>query len=184
MKSARNLGGVPASAPLLADDILEFHAARLLLLFSICGIAGRIDGLTKMAKLDFFVRYPDFFAQVCKTLEPDVSVPDAAVESAMIRHHYGPWDTRYYQILAYLEGRGLLQARQDNTAFIFSLTAAGKELAGGLKKEAAFADLCGRMKQVKHVLGGKSGTWIKNLIYRTFKEEIASRRLGETIRKT
>lgn len=183
MRSARHLGDVPASAPLLAEDILEFHAARLLLLFSICGTAGRIDGLTKMAKLDFFVRYPDFFAQVCETLDHKVNVSEGAVESAMIRHHYGPWDTRYYQILAYLEGRGLLQTRQNNNAFIFSLTDAGKQLSSGLKKEAAFGDLCERMKQVKQVLGKKSGTWIKNLIYRTFKEEIAARRLGETIRK-
>ena len=62
MKSAKQIAKVPAGVQLRADDIVEFHAARLLLLFDLCGTSGRIDSLTKMAKLDFFVRYPDFFA--------------------------------------------------------------------------------------------------------------------------
>ena len=49
MKSITNLGLQPASLPAVADDLLEFHAARLLLLFRICGIRDRIDGLTEMA---------------------------------------------------------------------------------------------------------------------------------------
>jgi hypothetical protein len=43
MKSIRNLADQPASIPIVADDVLEFHAARLLMLFKICGTAGRID---------------------------------------------------------------------------------------------------------------------------------------------
>ena len=64
MKSLNRLGARSVSLPLSADDIVEFHAARLLLLLSVCGVAGRIDGLTKMAKLDFFARYPDFFLKL------------------------------------------------------------------------------------------------------------------------
>jgi hypothetical protein len=56
------MGNAPVSLPLSADNIVEFHAARILLLISLCGTSNRIDGLTKMAKLDFFVRYPNFFA--------------------------------------------------------------------------------------------------------------------------
>ena len=61
MKSLSRVGTLPMSLPLSADDIVEFHAARLILLMHICGVAGRIEGLTKMAKLDFFARYPSFF---------------------------------------------------------------------------------------------------------------------------
>src|ERR1035441_3744832 len=61
MRSLNHLGSSPMSLPLSADDIVEFHAARLLLLVDICGTGGRIDGLTKMAKMDFFARYPQFF---------------------------------------------------------------------------------------------------------------------------
>ena len=46
MKSLRNLAKHPAGIPVLADDVLEFHALRLLLLLKVCGTSGRIDGLT------------------------------------------------------------------------------------------------------------------------------------------
>jgi hypothetical protein len=62
MKSLHHLGNQSLGLPLSADSVVEFHAARLLLLLNLCGTAGRIDGLTKLAKLDFFVRYPDFYA--------------------------------------------------------------------------------------------------------------------------
>ena len=69
MKSIKQIGFAPVSLPLSADNIVEFHAARILLLISLCGTGNRIDGLTKMAKLDFFVRYPDLFA-VAKNASP------------------------------------------------------------------------------------------------------------------
>ena len=60
-RSLNRIAGRSIALPLSADDIIEFHLARLLLLLKFCGTAGRIEGLTKMAKLDFFARYPDFF---------------------------------------------------------------------------------------------------------------------------
>jgi hypothetical protein len=108
MKSVKSLGNSPAGLPISADDLLEFHAGRLLLLFKFCGTAGRIDGLTKMAKLDFFVRYPQFFEKACKVLGSQTEPSTRTVESSMIRFHYGPWDDRYYHVLGYLEAKGLL----------------------------------------------------------------------------
>src|SRR5687767_7785179 len=172
MRSAKHVGDVPVGVQLRADDVLEFHAARLLLVFLVCGTAGRIDSLTKLAKLDFFVRYPDFFAELCRNLGLPVEDPTASTESAMVRHHYGPWDARYYQVLGYLEGRGLIETRLKGNAFDLRLTSAGHSAATTLKKDAAFARLCDHMRRVKKVLGRKSGTAIKNLIYQTFEKEI------------
>jgi hypothetical protein len=91
MKSRKNLADRPAAAPLAADDILEFHAGRLLLLLITCGgTTGTISGLTKMAKLDFFVRYPDFFSAALAEGLRRKAVRTDAVEAAMVRHHYGP----------------------------------------------------------------------------------------------
>lgn len=181
MKSTKHIGDVPAAAQLRADDILEFHAARLLLVFLICGTAGRIDSLTKLAKLDFFVRYPDFFAQVCRQLGLRLDGLSGSTESAMVRHHYGPWDQRYYQLLAYLEGRGLIEAQSTGNAFDLRLTKKGRDKASSLRKDHAFGSLCDHMRQVKKVLGRKSGSALKNLIYQTFQTEVAQRPLGESI---
>lgn len=55
MKSYSKMGGYPESLAMPADEVLELHAARLLLLIKLCGVKGeKISGLTKLAKLDFF----------------------------------------------------------------------------------------------------------------------------------
>ena len=182
MKSIRNLSNQSASLPLMADDILEFHAGRLLLLFKICGVNNRIEGLTKMAKLDFFVRYPEFFAVACKHLGKDHEGLPSPVESEMVRHHYGPWDRRYYHVLAYLEGRGLIEACQDGATIVLGLSTKGDEIAGQLSKQPAYEQLTSHMRSVKRVLGARKGASLKKMIYELFDEEVARLSMGEVIR--
>jgi hypothetical protein len=189
MKSLARLGGHSISLPLAADDIVEFHAARLLLLLSICGTSGRIDGLTKLAKLDFFARYPDFFeaarsaSEVRKNEIESATEARFAVESAMVRHHYGPWDKRYYHVLASLEGTDLITVTKEGNAYRIALTARGAERAKALSAKASFEPLLERMRQVKKTFGGKSGSSLKNLIYELFDEEVGKRPMGAVITK-
>ena len=171
----------PAALPIMADDLVEYHAARLLLLFRVCGKKDRIEGLTKLAKLDFFVRYPEFFEQVCHHLGLTPAVSVRTRESGMVRFHYGPWDKRYYQVLAYLEGRELVCVSKEGSTFVFRLTPKGVQLADHLRKASAFDDLVAQMKAVKKVLGPKSGSAIKNLIYKVFDKEVGAKALGEAI---
>ncbi len=188
MRSVNRIGTRAVSLPLLADDVVEFHAARLLLLFSLCGISGRIDGLTKMAKLDFFARYPEFFAAARKASAPDQadddfpeSESDTAIEGAMVRHHYGPWDKRYYHILAYLEAKCLITVARHGNAYRLCLTEDGKKRAKAIAGRASFGPLVDRMRQIKKVFGNKSGSTLKNLIYRLFDEQVGQRPMGEVI---
>lgn len=184
MKSLAQLGMQPAGLPLAADDIVEFHAARLLLLLSICGTGGRIDGLTKLAKLDFFARYPEFFAMARAAVQeqPAQSAVDAGVvESAMVRHHYGPWDKRYYHVLAMLEGKGLVAVSKSARSYQISLTDEGKRRAKALALKASFQTLVTRMREVKKVFGSKRGSALKELIYKLFDEEVARRPMGKVI---
>src|SRR5690606_36452452 len=147
-------------------------AARLLLLMHICGVAGRIDGLTKMAKLDFFTRYPDFFevARAAVGKAPDGAERDTsqnegdAVEASMVRHHYGPWDKRYYHVLAHLEAKQLINVGKQNKSYQISLTDLGGERAKLIAERASFAPLVQRLRQVKAVFGSRSGTFLKDLI--------------------
>lgn len=183
MRSARNLKSYPAGRPLGADDVLEFHAARLLLLLHLCGKDGAIEGLTKLAKLDFFARYPAFFARACEHLgRPKVAVDDS-VEATMVRHHYGPWDHRYYHLLAYLEATESIEVRKSGAkAFRFSLTERGTAIATALAARDQFGSLSDHMRQVKKVLGPRNGESLKKLIYAIFQNEVAERPLGDVIR--
>ena len=182
MKSIRNLGNYPAGRPLVSDEIVELHAARLLLLLHHCGTRGRIDGLTKLAKLDFFVRYPAFFARACEALKTPVSGLPESSESAMVRHHYGPWDHRYYHVLAYLEGRGLVAVTKEGAkTHRFQHTPCGTAASKELAQEPSFRVIGELMKRVRAVLGKKPGSALKDLIYQLFVPEVAERKLGEVI---
>jgi len=171
MKSIKHLAAHPVSLPLAADDVLEFHAARLMLLLEVCGTAGRIDGLTKMAKLDFLNRYADFFAAAVATKSaevapsPNVSHVGDAVESAMIRHHYGPWDPRYYHILAYLEAKQLIRVTKHHNAYQIALTNLGRERAKALASRPSFGSIVEHVRQVKQQFGQMTGNSLKQLIH-------------------
>lgn len=182
MKSIARVGEVPQFLPLAADDIVELHAARLLLLLLHCGSAGeKIEGLTKLAKLDFFVRYPDFFERVAEFLGEKISAATTQTESVMVRHHYGPWDKRYYQVLGFLEARSLIAVEKHKNTYRFSLTKLGKEKAKEISKKNSFGEMVEQMKAVKGLLGRKTGTQLKELVYAVFDEEVKNRKLGEII---
>lgn len=181
MKSIANLHNYPFTLPMLSEDIVEYHAARLLLLFKICGTDGKIDSLTKMAKLDFFVRYPKFFNSVCEYLNAPLFLGETAIESTMVRFHYGPWDHRYYQVLAYLESRGLININAKKRAYQISLTNEGFQIAEKLSGENYFDALIQQMSNVKNVLGKYSGSRLKELIYELFDKQIRTLSLDEVI---
>lgn len=188
MRALHRIGGRPVSLPLSADDIVEFHAARLVLLLNTCGVSGRIDGLTKMAKLDFFARYPEFF-EAARLATPPTDIretrrrtaPDAAVESAMVRHHYGPWDKRYYHVLAHLEAKRLITVTKQGNSYRIALTDIGRERAKLLATRPSFTPIVERMREIKKAFGTKSGTFLKDLIYRLFDTEVGQRPLGQII---
>lgn len=187
MKSLTNLLSQPVGRPIIADDVLELHAARLLLLILNCGTKTkatglcRIDGLTKLAKLDFLVRYPEFFEKLSTHLGRPSVAPTHDVESSMVRFHYGPWDDRYYHILGYLESRNLLAVEKDGSTFRFSLTPDGTTVANDLAKLNSFSTITEHMKSVKKLVGQMGGTKLKDTIYDVFGEEVVDRKMGESI---
>jgi hypothetical protein len=182
MKSVRALGHISPSLPLSADDILELHATRLLLLFHHCGSDETIEGLTKLAKLDFFVRYPSFFERAASYLGKAITTANKQIESPMIRHHYGPWDKRYYQVIAFLESRGLITVKKIGNKYNFILSALGQEKAKTLSKSKPFNSLVAQMKAVRKLLGRKNGNQLKNIVYELFDEEVKQRKFGELIK--
>lgn len=181
MKSLNQYNDYPTSLPLLSDDITEFHAARILLLVKLCGQGNTIDGLTKMAKLDFFVRYPKFFEVACKELGKDYKVQHGNIDSHMVRFHYGPWDQRYYHVLSYLESKNLLNIQMKGNTFILSLTSLGNEMATSLQDDSSYGELCAQMSDVKQALGSLRGTELKELIYKLFDKEVAKLPLKKVI---
>lgn len=86
----------------------SLHAARLLVLisaFSGTGQGDAVEGLTKLAKLDFLLRYPVMLERALAAKgrsTRDVQLEDherLSVESQMVRYRFGPWDHRYREFL-------------------------------------------------------------------------------------
>src|SRR4051812_33633398 len=100
----------------------DLHLGRLLVLLGVFSGregTGTIDGLTKLAKLDFFLRYPMYLERALRArevAEPDVRISDherQSVESAMVRYKYGPWDYRYRRFVNLLVALGLAYVAVD-----------------------------------------------------------------------
>jgi hypothetical protein len=165
-----------------ADDSLEFHAARLLLLlYHSRGRVKKIESRTKVAKMDFLVRYPTYLVEAARIKRVPTNIKTTArPESRMIRYKYGPWDTKYYDVFAYLVAKGFVEIEPSKSkGDIFNLTEKGnlaaEELAG-----PEFEEITERCILVHKLFGDVSGTTIKDFIYRYFTEVI-DRPLGEQI---
>jgi hypothetical protein len=164
-----------------ADVIPEFHAARILLLMRICGSGstGLIHGRTKLAKLDFFVRYPRFLELALSQLRsqgaqvPDYSAGAESVEATMIRYRFGPWDHRYFNFLGILIGRNLVRTGGTARLETYSLTPQGQSSADFIAEIQSFAQIVDRCRIVSTVFGNYSGSQLKSFVYDTFVDQIA-----------
>lgn len=150
----------------------EYHIARLLILIHAFGAQARgIDGLTKLAKLDFLLRYPAFLGRLLRQLDidwPDEAEPTAneelAVESRMIRYKYGPWDDRYYSLLGQLVGMGLVTSVPGKGRIAMRLTERGTQIAVDLESQPEWRPVYARSRLLFEYFN-TSGNRLKTLIY-------------------
>ncbi|MBK4717666.1 hypothetical protein JJL56_02170 [Azospirillum sp. YIM DDC1] len=153
------------------------HLARMLVLllaFSRPDDAA-IHGITKLAKLDFLLRYPSYFerAMVARGVAPE-RVPvepyeRRSVEATMVRYRFGPWDHRYRRFINILSAKGLARVDTDGRAIRLSLTARGMEVAAALAKEDATKPLAARARMLRQRID-IGATDIMKFIYATFPE--------------
>lgn len=184
----------PEELALLRED-LAYHQARILLLVDAVaathGHQGKVDGLTKLAKLDFLLRYPALAPVVLDALSPadprlKLQAGEAddpgKVEAPMIRYKYGPWDDRYYAIIGALVSRGLLHylpGRRGSVAL--APTKTGHAFAAQLAAGDEWREIAERSKAVAESSSGLTGNGLKNLIYQRLGS-LMERQFGEVIR--
>lgn len=165
---------------LLAEESMELHAARLLLLLSYAGVKGKIVSRTKIAKMDFFIRYPAYLKKAAAIHNVEIN-DEVGIrpESPMIRYKYGPWDSKYYNIFALLIAKGLITIFPSKSGDVFELTDRGRYAVSELDT-VEFENIIERCKIVSNLFRNKTGSAIKDFIYEHFPE-VTSRSLGEEI---
>lgn len=139
------------------------------------GAPRTLEGRVKLAKLDFFVRYPKYLEALLKARNISDPLTETAlsdnnpIEQRMIRYRYGPWDHAYYSVLGSLIGRGLVDVVPDRKGLGFRTTEAGQSLAAELAMDDAWKTVHQRIRLVRRHLDN-TGTTLKKWIYETFPE--------------
>ena len=174
-----------------AENADGLHLARLVVLLRSADKRGKggpkpVEGITKLAKLDFLLRYPVYLERALMALNK--SPAEAAVlarerttvETKMIRFRYGPWDGRYRRWLSLLSSRGLIIVSLSGRKIEIGLTDRGRILADDLTARPAFADFATRAAVVMKAVGAMPATKLKNFIYEIVPE-ITGMRWGAEI---
>jgi hypothetical protein len=170
------------------EESSDFHLARLLTLLRVfAGASGEepIEGITKLVKLDFLLRYPVLLERALlkrggNPAEVKVQPHERqSVESRMVRYRFGPWDHRYHQFVNTLVAKGLAHVALRGRTVVIGITKQGEDLADRLIKTESFTDLANRSRLLKRYCN-LSATNLMEFIYDTFPE-ISSLRLGEEI---
>lgn len=183
-----SLGVLKAAAR--AENADGLHLMRLLVLLRCADKRGRtpkpVEGITKLAKLDFLLRYPVYLerALVARGKSPDavhlLPRERTTVETRMIRFRYGPWDGRYRRWLSLLSARGLVTLSLSGRKIEIELTDEGRAVADNFAARPLFADLAERGALVVKTVGDMSAMKLKDFVYEIVPE-ITGMKWGQEI---
>lgn len=167
----------------------DWHLARLLILLRAASGKRKtkpVEGIMKLAKLDFLLRYPNCLERLLKVKDGDVEAAHIQpfergnVEAKMVRFRYGPWDDRYRRWIGLLVARGLADTYTKGKTVNVGLTERGQNVAAQLAALEEYQDLAARSKLVVDAVGGMGATKLKEFVYQTFPE-LVDMRWGEEI---
>jgi len=158
----------------LFQPSIESEARILLLINAFTTSTNSLEGRTKLAKLDFLLRYPSFMQRALAIRTSDQVMEVASeeqhnIEGRMIRYRYGPWDPSYYAILGRLIGKGLVETVPNQRGLSYRTTEQGKQIAKALAKEDSWSETNVRVKLLKRNFN-LSGNALKDFIYQHFPE--------------
>lgn len=181
-------------ASIEAENNDDLHLSRLLLLMRSADErkatpatkAKAIEGITKLAKLDFLLRYPLCLERAVQRLERDASeiniLPHerTSIETKMIRFRYGPWDWRYRRWLGLLSARELVNLGIEGRTIQIGLTAEGRALADKIAASPDFSEIARRSDITIKAVGAFTASKLKDFVYEAIPE-IVSMKWGHEI---
>lgn len=165
----------------------SIHLGRLLILLAEFSKGGKSEmkGITKLAKLDFLLRYPAYLEKALEARGKKLKKAElkefekTSVESKMVRYRYGPWDFRYRKFLNILIAKGLIYYRTEGNTIMIGMTKTGMQIAESFREDDSLDDLFERARVLRINFDIKA-TRLKNFIYDTFPE-ISSLKFGQSI---
>jgi hypothetical protein len=174
------------------DENDELNIIRILILID--KMAGRnlkqtIDGINKLVKLDFLLRYPVALERALIKLKIEKDVPTIdiqeyereSVETNLMHFNYGPWDSRYRRFLTILERKGLIAYIISGKTVKVSITHTGHNTVKDISSHSEFQDYVIRSGLIKKHFGSFSSKNLINFFYDVFPEMVTMTQ-GEEIK--
>ena len=171
--NARLIGAVYPMPPTEFQPSLEGEARLLLLIDAFSRGSKVLEGRTKLAKLDFLLRYPTYYERALRIRRPhlvdDTAAPEPDLESRMVRYKFGPWDPAYFALLGRLIGKGLVLPAPFARGIGYRVTNKGRDIAVAMRAEPAWLDTSKRISLLRQHFD-LSGANLKKFIYKHFPE--------------
>lgn len=168
----------------LFQPTIASEARLLLLINAFSGPNKSLEGRTKLAKLDFLLRYPSYLRHALTIRVPNrtVNLPlmeDDTIENRMVRFRYGPWDPAYFALLGQLIGHDLVVPIPVSNGIGYRTTDRGQELARQLSQTEAWEPVAESARLLRRHFD-LSGSNLKQFIYVNFPE-ITQAKWGEQL---
>lgn len=140
-----------------------------------------IEGLAKIAVLDFLLRYPNILERALIAKHASVKLLEVqtyergGVDANLAQFRFAPWDNTVRRTLLELVGMRLVQLQSTGHGITVSLTDSGSTLASELASMETYGSMAQRASAIKSKLNISVGSLIK-FMYATFPELVALRR--------
>jgi len=156
----------------------DLHLGRILILLK--AFAGKkqnraIDGLDKLAELDFFLRYPVYLERALPargTSSDKADIKDyerQSIEANTAYYSYKPWSVEYRRFISLLVAKDLVSLDFEKNIIKVTLSKKGIEVANSLSKKESYYIIEKRASILKQNFNLTSRNLI-TFIYENFPE--------------
>ena len=172
-------------ADIEAND--DLHLGRLLILLK--AFAGKqqngaIDGLDKLAELDFFLRYPVYLERSLPVRGKSSDKADVkdyerqSIEANTAYYSYKPWSVEYRRFISILVAKDLVSLDFETNIIKVTLSRKGSEVANSLSKKQSHSIIEQRASLLKQNFNLSPRNLI-TFIYENFPETETFRVTGD-----
>lgn len=174
------------------DENDELNMVRILILID--KMAGKnlnqtIDGINKLVKLDFLLRYPVALERALIRLKKEkdlfkIEIEEyerESVETNLMHFNYGPWDNRYRKFLTILEAKGLIAYIISGKTVKVSITHSGHKVVEEISNHPEFKSYLIRSGLIKKHFASFSPKKLVDFFYEVFPEMVTMKQ-GEVIK--
>ncbi|MCF7866225.1 hypothetical protein K9L67_06050 [Candidatus Woesearchaeota archaeon] len=151
------------------DTEVEFNSLRILALLEYSGVNGKIDSKLKFAFFDFLIRFPICLKYILDKNQESTNFEQSeltSIDKKMVRHISSAWDPDYYNYIAFLDSRNLVNTDFENK-FSVEITSEGKEIIKNFESEILIK-WKERCKLLKKIYGSKSDQILQKAINEHF----------------